>query len=106
MFLKKDDHYWLNVFYQGTLLTQGWNSLKALILEMTPDHAKVQLTGKLDCLGEKIGREWSKDNQDRRISNSHLMHWADVLKTARSKDFQHILETLEALENEVNDLLR
>ena len=96
---------WLDKFYRGTLLVKGWNQRTSEILKAVPNEEQETVRAKLDSLGEKIGPEWSKDNDVRRIDTVMLQNWGDALQKAKQAGVNQLLARLESIEAEVDSIL-
>jgi hypothetical protein len=59
----------------------------------------------LSDLGEKIGREWSKDNAVRRIDTVQLKQWGAGLTSARKKGPEALIAEIRAIDQAVNGML-
>ncbi|MFC1850057.1 hypothetical protein ACFL27_07690 [candidate division CSSED10-310 bacterium] len=106
MFTRKKDYaYWIEKFYQGSMLIPGWNSIKEQILAVTPEHEQKTIAQRVDNLGERISREWAQDNENRAISSSHLQLWGKNIKDAQAQGYEPLKETLATIEAEVDKLL-
>lgn len=88
---------WLQTFYRGTLLVKGWKQRMREVLHEIPPaerhHIKILLTN----LGDKIGREWAKDNSRRRIDTQMLQTWGENLMQAK-------LQGVKPLEAEIHNI--
>jgi len=101
----KDEEEWFRKFYEGTFLIKGWRSrMKELLQPFSPDK-KEEMRGLLDNLGEKIGREWAKDNRVRRVDTPLLQKWGQDLVSAKRKGPDLLTEAIRNLDIEVDDLL-
>jgi hypothetical protein len=101
----KDEEEWLRKFYEGSFLIPGWKSRMKELLRAVPDSEKDQMQALLSDLGEKIGREWAKDNRTRRIDNQMLQKWGDTLSTAKRKGPEVLTREIRKLETEVDNIL-
>jgi hypothetical protein len=63
----KQEQAWFKKFYEGTFLVKGWKAQMKELLQDFQGDDKDALRDLLGNLGEKIGREWAKDNAVRRI---------------------------------------
>ena len=78
--------------------------MKELLQPFSPDK-KEKMRGLLDSLGEKIGREWAKDNAVRRVDTPLLQKWGQDLTSAKRKGPDVLAEAIRNLDTEVDDLL-
>ena len=81
----KDEEEWFHKFYEGTFLIKGWRSRMKELLQPFPSAEKEEMRGLLDNLGEKIGREWAKNNRVRRVDTPLLQKWGQDLTNAKRK---------------------
>ena len=101
----KDEQEWYRKFYEGTFLIQGWESRMKELLEAIPDGDQGGMNEVLANLGEKIGREWAKENSVRRIDNSMLQQWGEDLRSAKKQGAQILVEEIRRVEAEVDRVL-
>ncbi len=59
----------------------------------------------LGDLGEKIGREWSKDNAVRRIDTAQLKQWGSSLTSARRKGPEALIAEIRIIGKTVDEML-
>ena len=74
-------------------------------LKVVPDPDKAAFQESLARVGEKIGREWSRDNQVRRIDTAMLKQWGEALVSARRNGPDRLLQEIEKIDAQVDDLL-
>ena len=101
----KDEEEWFLKFYEGTFLIKGWRSRMKELLQPFSPAERDKMRGLLDNLGEKIGREWAKDNRVRRVDTPLLQKWGQDLLNAKRKGPDVLAETVQKLGTEVDDLL-
>jgi len=101
----KDEEEWFHKFYEGTFLIKGWRSRMKELLQPFPSAEKEEMRGLLDNLGEKIGREWAKNNRVRRVDTPLLQKWGQDLTNAKRKGPDVLVEAIRNLDTEVDDLL-
>jgi len=70
-----------------------------------PDPDKAAIQESLARVGEKIGREWSKDNQIRRIDTTMLKRWGEALVNAKRMGPDRLTQEIEKVDAQVDDLL-
>jgi hypothetical protein len=81
--LSPEEKEWYATFQEGNFYVQGWKEITAEILEKIPHkRLKGKLHQSLKSLGTKIGCEWSKSNDIRKIDNDMLEQWGGILKKA------------------------
>jgi hypothetical protein len=78
--LSPEEKEWFAKFQEGTLFVQGWKGITADILTKTPEDLQEEQRLALETLGTRIGCEWSKDNEIRKIDNDMLKQWGKQLK--------------------------
>lgn len=101
----KNEEEWFRKFYEGTFLIKGWESrMKELLHSFSPAQRE-EMRGQLDKLGEKIGREWAKDNSVRRVDTPLLQKWGQGLRNAKREGPDVLAETIRNLGTEVDNLL-
>ena len=101
----KDDQEWFRKFYEGTFLIQGWESRMKELLKAIPDGDREGMNEVLANLGEKIGREWAKENSVRRIDNSMLQKWGEDLRSAKKQGAEVLVEEIRRVDTEVDRVL-
>ncbi|MCI5165286.1 MAG: hypothetical protein D3903_04165 [Candidatus Electrothrix sp. GM3_4] len=82
--LPKKEKEWFTTFQEGTFYVQGWKKITSEILEkIQQKNKKDELQRSLTHLGIRIGCEWSKKNDVRKINTDMLEQWGSALqKTA------------------------
>jgi hypothetical protein len=96
---------WMKQFYEGTFLVKGWKEQMQELLQAFSAEQREAVKEQLDHLGEKIGREWAKDNSVRKIDTDHLKQWGKALKSARKKGPDALIAQIRSIDHTVNDLL-
>jgi len=103
--LSAQEKAWFETFQRGTLYARGWQDITAAILAKAPAEIKNDLERNLNCLGAKIGREWSRNNNIRRIDNAMLRQWGKMLEQAAEREPEHIPQVVARLNQKVVALL-
>jgi len=103
--LSPEEKEWFAKFQEGTFYAQGWQKITADILEKTPEELQERQRVALEALGVKIGCEWSKDNEVRKIDNDMLRQWGLLLKKTAGQDPEQIPEVIVEIEQKVDMLL-
>ena len=82
--LSEDEKEWFTTFQEGTFYVQGWKKITSGILEkIQQERKKEEIQRSLKHLGIRIGCEWSKNNDVRKIDTDMLEQWGSELqKTA------------------------
>ena len=75
------------------------------MLQQMPPEKKEQIRELLESLGKKIGYEWAKDNEIRKINNSMLQQWGHDLRIAAKNGSDTLIARIRFLDSEVNGLL-
>jgi hypothetical protein len=57
-----------------------WGEIMQRLLTQVPAQRQEKLRTRLILLGQRIGYEWAKENNIRRIDNNHIMAWSSDLK--------------------------
>ena len=101
----KQEQDWLKKFYEGTFLVKGWKKqMKELLKDFQGDERDA-LNDSLSSLGEKIGREWAKDNAVRRIDTAKLQQWGASLTNARKKGPEFLTAEIRTIADTVDEML-
>ncbi|HEB70099.1 MAG TPA: hypothetical protein ENI88_10855 [Desulfobulbus sp.] len=103
--LSKEEQKWFKTFQEGTFLIDGWQSITEELLASTPKNLREHQKKRLDQLGLKIGMEWSKDNDIRRVDTRMLQHWGKTLKKIAKKNPAQLPEVIVSIDRELNNLL-
>ena len=83
--LSVEEKKWYETFQKGNMLADGWVHISTDILTRIPAAEREPRQKKLLQLGDKIGREWCKDNKTRKINTDMLKKWGKILKDASRK---------------------
>ena len=102
--LTKEERQWFIKFQEGNFLVDGWQDITATILERTPVPEKSQQQKMLVELGNKIGTEWCKDNDIRKVDNAMLKTWGKQLRNIAKKSPDNLETVLVAISNELDSL--
>ncbi len=103
--LSPEEKKWFAKFQEGTFYAQGWQEITADILEKTPAELIEKQRAALDALGIKIGCEWSKDNDIRKIDNAMLKQWGALLQDTAGQHPDQIVDVLGEIDEKVERLL-
>ena len=101
----KREKEWYRKFQKGTFLIKGWQSRKREILDALPESDQRAVDDLLERLGEKIGWEWARDSDVRRIDTIMLQQWGDQLRKSRKKGPDILTAEIQKLDAEVDDIL-
>ncbi|MBF0201643.1 MAG: hypothetical protein HQK66_10090 [Desulfamplus sp.] len=99
------ENEWYKKFQEGTFVIKGWKARTNEILKKIPYDEREDLKGKLELLGDKIGREWARDNSVRRIDNTMLQTWGNDLLAVTEGGGSALMEKIDSVESEVDRLL-
>jgi hypothetical protein len=102
---KKNQQEWYGKFYEGTFLVQGWKSRMKEILQGLSPEDKGEMREMLENLGKKIGMEWARENEVRRIDTPQLQSWGQALRKARQKGPEALTSRIRKLKEEVDQRL-
>jgi hypothetical protein len=102
---EKDQQEWYRKFYEGTFLIKGWKGRMNEILKGVPSEEKEEMGGLLENLGKKIGMEWARENDVRKIDTAQLQKWGKDLQNAQKKGTKALRERVRELNEEVDQLL-
>lgn len=103
--MSDDEREWFFTFLKGNFFSDGWELISSEILINTLAQEREQQQVRLDELGYKIGREWCKGNDSRKIHTSMLRKWGSELKNTAAYTPDLLSETLQRIDQEVNELL-
>lgn len=102
--LTNDERKWFVKFQEGNFLVDGWQDITFTILEQTSSPEKGKQKMLLAELGNKIGTEWCKNNDIRKVDNTMLKTWGKQLKGIAKKSPAHLEDVLLAISNELDSL--
>lgn len=103
--MSEDEREWFFTFLKGNLLADGWERISSDILMSTRDQEREEQQERLDELGYKIGREWCKGNDIRRIHTAMLRKWGRELQDTADEAPHLLTEVLQRIDTEINELL-
>ena len=103
--LSEKERDWFMTFIRGNILAEGWGQITTDLLQHVADEEQEHQLLLLNQLGTKIGREWCRDNDVRRITTSMLSDWGSQLRKAAKKEPQRLAEVIRHIDSEVNSLL-
>ena len=102
---KKNQQEWYKKFHEGTFLVQGWKSRMKEILKGLSPPDKGEIQELLENLGKKIGMEWARENEVRKIDTPQLQQWGQALRKAKQKGPEALAERIRQLNKEVDQKL-
>ena len=103
--MKKEDE-WYKKFMDGTFLVKGWKSREKELLEDFEGSKQDDMASLLNKLGKKVGREWAKNNQIRRIDTAMLRQWGNQLIKAKKQGPDMLEKEAKRIESEVGKTLK
>jgi hypothetical protein len=103
--LSGEEKKWFKVFQEGNMLAAGWQKITADILASAPvdEHPAQRIA--LENLGLKIGQEWSRPNDVRKVDSSMLREWGNILKKTARENPQQLTSAIAYIDRQVDDLL-
>ncbi len=102
---KKDEEKWFRKFNEGSFLVKGWQSRMDELLQAVPETDKGDMHDLLANLGEKIGREWAKDNSTRKIDTARIQRWGEALRESKKKGSDILAKKIRKIDGEVDEAL-
>lgn len=103
--LSAQERQWFVKFIEGTFFADGWQDIANDILVKLTDEERQQKQLKLNELGNKIGREWCKDNDIRKIDTAMLKKWGYMLKLTAEDDPHLLVKVIDHIDGEVDSLI-
>ncbi len=103
--LTAEEKEWFVKFQEGNFLVDGWQKISADILAKTPERQREKQKFILRLLGRKIGLEWCKDNNSRKVDNAMLKDWGGTLKNAAKENPEDISKAIASINKTLDTLL-
>lgn len=104
--ISAQEQKWYKTFQEGNILVDGWVIVSQDILAKLPAAQQPEQQANLERLGDKIGREWAKDNEIRKIDTDMLKKWGKELKAASKKDSEALTLAINRISRQVDSILR
>ena len=105
--LSEREKEWFTTFQEGTFYVQGWKDITSEILaKITQENEKRKLRQTLDNLGIRIGYEWSKSNDVRKINTDMLEQWGDTLQNTAEENPDKLPIVIAEIQRKVFDLVQ
>lgn len=105
--LSEEEKEWFTTFQEGTFYIQGWKEITSDILEkITRKNEKEKLRRTLDNLGIRIGCEWSKRNDIRKINTDMLEQWGDMLQNTAEENPDKLSIVIADIQKKVFELVK
>jgi hypothetical protein len=100
---------WVQVFYKGNLLSEGWTKISdATLAVVKSDEQRRKVVKRINELGKIISREWAKDDTVRKIKTIDFIRWNDAMLRARRTDDgggRDIMKALDTVRHDAEKLL-
>lgn len=103
--LSEQERQWYRRFQEGVLFFDGWSEISEELLAVFPKEEWPTRKVMMQRLGVKIGTEWAKDNDTRKIDTDMIQQWGDLLRGAFSQGTEETLTVLHTIEAEVDSIL-
>ncbi|MBE0585013.1 MAG: hypothetical protein IH612_14800, partial [Desulfofustis sp.] len=103
--LSEPERQWYRRFQEGVLFFDGWSAISEELLAIFPEEEWPSRQVMMQRIGVKIGTEWAKDNDTRKIDTEMIQEWGDLLRNAFSQGKEVTLATLNTIEREVDLIL-
>jgi len=103
--LDKEAQEWFSTFQEGGMLFDGWKDISDKVINNVPENEKVQTKLQMLALGVRMGCEWSKENDIRKISTKMLKNWGKDIRKAVDNRPHEIPLVINRIECEVDELL-
>ena len=103
--MSEDEQEWFLTFLRGNFFAVGWEQISSDILMSTFKQERELMRDNLVELGFKIGSEWCKGNDKRKIHTAMLKVWGRELKNTAKTTPHHLAEVLQRIDQEVDELL-
>ena len=73
-------------FYECRAGEPYWNATIRSLVAAAPPERRLAFAARLLALGRKIGHEWAKENDVRRISTDHIRSWYILLDETKNAE--------------------
>lgn len=103
--LDEEAREWFATFQQGGMFFDGWKEISDDVVDKVPSEKKIRTKMIMVALGVRIGCEWSKDNEIRKISTKMLKEWGGQLRDTVDERPDNIPNVIRNIESEVDMLL-
>lgn len=104
--ISAEEQKWYKTFQEGNMLADGWVEITKDILAKLPAEEQSEHQQSLLQLGDKIGREWAKKNDSRKIDTDMLKKWGKQLKDASKKNPEALTLAITHIDRQVDGILR
>jgi len=96
---------WFRTFLKGNFFADGWEQIADSLLQRLSTDERAEQQRMLTELGNKIGREWCRDNAVRKIDTAMLKKWSNRLKSTANEKPHLLTEVIRNIDGEVETLL-
>lgn len=103
--MDKKARNWYAKFQKGGLFYDGWQEISEKVIANVPEQTKGKIEIVMLELGVKIGCEWSKENEIRKISTAMLRGWGKQLRKTISDSPAQLPILLSSIKSEVDGLI-
>lgn len=103
--LSPGERKWFHRFQEGVPFFDGWKKITQAVVAKFPEHEREKRMAAMQALGIKIGYEWSRDNQVRKVNTDMLRAWGKDLRKAGAESHVQLAQVLYKIDNEMNELL-
>ena len=103
--LDEEAREWFSTFQEGGMLFDGWKDISDKVINNVPESEKVQTKLQMLALGVRMGCEWSKENDIRKISTKMLKNWGQEIREVVQTRPTDIPFVINKIEGEVDALL-
>ncbi len=103
--LTAEEKQWFEKFLEGTFLAEGWHDITDNILAKIDKQERAKQRLAMKELGDKIGREWAKDNAMRKIDTAMLKRWGALLKKTVDDQPSRLSALIAELNREIDLIL-
>lgn len=103
--LSEEESEWYERFKEGAMFFDGWNEISGNILEIFSADKAAENELFVRMLGIKIGSEWCRHNDIRKIDTQMLKHWGDRIRDAVAMGPEITEKILREIDLEVDRLL-
>ncbi len=103
--LTAEEKQWFEKFLAGTFYADGWQKISSDILVKISVEDREEKKFILNQLGYKIGREWCKDNDIRKVDTAMLKKWGRLLRTTAEEEPHLLVKVIKEIDAEVTSLV-
>jgi hypothetical protein len=103
--LTAEEKQWFEKFLVGTFYADGWEKISSDILVKISAEDREEKKSVLNRLGYKIGLEWCKDNEIRKVDTAMLKKWGQLLRLTAEEEPHLLAKVIEDIDEEVTLLV-